>query len=1640
MISKARTVVTHATSIARFVGTAILVGATFSASAQIDEHCTVSIMNRTAQVQHDGSWIINNVPATLGLVRARAVCVEAGTTRIGSSTFVSVPRGGSVEGIDIIFETVAPIPASLSLSTANAALEAPGATTQLTTTAAFSNGSRLDVTPGIAGTTYRSSNPAVATVSADGLVTARASGNVIVSATHEGTLALTRITVASVLDSDGDGMPDDYEVANGFNPYDPSDALSDFDGDGLTNVEEYRRATNPKFWDTDGDGINDGLEVLVGSDPLNPASFDLSKSLHHIDLFPQPTVDVVFESLLGTGARRLRVTGQLIDAGEVDITQNYGTTYSTGNGAIAAVDTSGHVAAAGPGTTSVTAANFGFSATAPLNVTAFTPSVRGVLQLPNTPKAIAFLGRYVFVATMPDQRVSVIDAQNPDQPALLSTVAVAGYAGGRLLVDSGNLYVADANGVTVVDVSVPTAPRVADHFNVAGVRDIAISNGFLVLATPTAVVVQNQNVINRNAVWSTFALTDARAVVNAGTRVVVLDGSSVLRVIDYSANFLVPTMRGSVQLAGGTVLRGWGDYAYVNSQNGLATIDIRQPQPTILSTLTTLPGSVKGLDVLNGFAFAALDQNGAAIVDIGEPTAPLQRFVLQIGDGLVGVVAARRFVYAIQDLGGSTRFSISQYIGTVDDEGRHPDVRITSPLNGTSVVEGALVPISILADDDFIVDSVSLFADNRLVTSTKARPATVRFRVPLGATSVVLSATAVDFGINTGQSQPITVNVVHDLTPPTVQLTAPTTGNVSPHQLLQVIADASDDGSIASVEFFVNGASIARTTTVPYQTTYSVPDTLGSITFTATATDAAGKSTTSSSVTVTVTGDQPPTVHMRTPNTSGLFAGGDLLVSADATDDVAVYYVQYYMNGQVVLGAYSFNPPYKVWLHLPPGQTSVRLSAVAFDRTGHSAFSDEITIAVAPTSAVSAISLSAFPQEMVMQGTYAYVAANEGGLLIVDASNPAAMSVVGSLPLPGRAVGVRVSGHFAFIASDTGGLCVIDVSDSHAPVLVASLPLPASPTGLALATGVHLDGDRAFVTAADGVHIVDVRNPLAPQPVSVLETALPAAQMVISGNTLYIASAHPQLNQADCHSCSDITAYDITTPSSPQQLGTVVTQTAGGLSTPVPTRLDLAGNRLYVAGRNYISIIDVADPRTMRELGLFDAVQFAHCCWQEAKLRDGLLFTTGFDSPSVQMLNVDEPGSMLLVGRVDFGQFDPFFAGTSVVATPQLVFAVGSNAPDFLHFYNSPTRHLFAVGQYRTVNDAAHRAPTVAISRPLAGVTVFERQAVPIRVDASDDVAVASVQIAVDGQPIATLVGAPYTYLWTAPVGSTQHTITATATDFGGNSAAATPVIVHVVADVTPPTIHITAPVSSVSVLASSITLRAAATDNFSVTAVAFSVNGQPVATSTTPPYEVAYVVPAGTSQMTVSATATDQAGNTGSAPDVTVSLVPQAGSLALPGHANEVVINGGHALVAAGHQWPLHCRYQGRRVAAVTFTVNGRDVLTDTVAPYDMNYLVPRARTSITIGPTATDFAGSVGHVSPVILPVTSAALDHQMELQVGSALFQRAGAERCVAVDWESMKLANSDAIASKRREFETIEELMRRHPHLAEDSEGY
>jgi hypothetical protein len=117
-----------------------------------------------------------------------------------------------------------------------------------------------------------------------------------------GTLIIGLETLSPDLDADGDGIPNGYELANGLDPLDPTDASLDNDGDGMSNLQEY----------------------LAGTDPNNSASY------FHITAVAKEGNNVLVTWMMGPGKTNAlqRTTG---DGGGNYNTNNFATIFTATN-------------------------------------------------------------------------------------------------------------------------------------------------------------------------------------------------------------------------------------------------------------------------------------------------------------------------------------------------------------------------------------------------------------------------------------------------------------------------------------------------------------------------------------------------------------------------------------------------------------------------------------------------------------------------------------------------------------------------------------------------------------------------------------------------------------------------------------------------------------------------------------------------------------------------------------------------------------------------------------------------------------------------------------------------------------------------------------------------------------------------------------------------------------------------------------------------------------------------------------------------------------------------------------------------------------------------------------------------------------
>lgn len=197
-------------------------------------------------------------------------------------------------------------------------------------------------------------------------------------------------------------------------------------------------------------------------------------------------------------------------------------------------------------------------------------------------------------------------------------------------------------------------------------------------------------------------------------------------------------------------------------------------------------------------------------------------------------------------------------------------------------------------------------------------------------------------------SAPITVRVTRA---PTVALTSPANNAVfTAPASIALAATATDDGSIAKVEFFSGATLIATDTSAPYTFNWTaVP--AGVYTLTAKATDNLGVQTTSAARSVPVNPgvNLPPTVSLTSPaNNATYTAPASIALSANAQDsDGTITQVDFY-NGATLIGTVTTAPYNATWAAVPA--SSYTITAKATDNLGVSTTSAPITVTVQPAA------------------------------------------------------------------------------------------------------------------------------------------------------------------------------------------------------------------------------------------------------------------------------------------------------------------------------------------------------------------------------------------------------------------------------------------------------------------------------------------------------------------------------------------------------------------------------------------------------------------------------------------------------------------------------------------------------------------
>jgi hypothetical protein len=157
------------------------------------------------------------------------------------------------------------------------------------------------------------------------------------------------------------------------------------------------------------------------------------------------------------------------------------------------------------------------------------------------------------------------------------------------------------------------------------------------------------------------------------------------------------------------------------------------------------------------------------------------------------------------------------------------------------------------------------------------------------------------------------------------------------------------------------------------------------------------------------------------------------------------------------------------------------------------------------------------PQDICVDGNYAYVAGNINGLHIFDITDPENPVWANKVDTPGYATGVAVSGGMAYVADGNSGLQIIDIDPPESAYIVNSVDISNFAYGIAVsASYVYIAayqlGDSGWDSA---LKIISIDPPESAYIVNSVDTTGNAGRVAVSGGYAYIAESYSGLEIVD---------------------------------------------------------------------------------------------------------------------------------------------------------------------------------------------------------------------------------------------------------------------------------------------------------------------------------------------------------------------------------------------------------------------------------------------------------------------------------------------------------------------------------------------
>ena len=251
---------------------------------------------------------------------------------------------------------------------------------------------------------------------------------------------------------------------------------------------------------------------------------------------------------------------------------------------------------------------------------------------------------------------------------------------------------------------------------------------------------------------------------------------------------------------------------------------------------------------------------------------------------------------------------ISSCDEVIEPDTTSPSVVILNPINQTTV--SGDVTVSVNATDNEVISSVEIQINGQIISTITEEPYEFNWNTTEYSEDQnhSISATATDDSENSTQTQPISVFVDNqDNVAPTGLITAPVSGQTV-LGTVEILVEATDNDTIQSVEFSINGNLVNTDTDSPYayvwDTTNETEDQDHIIGVTVN--DVSGNSTTVQPISVFVnnedigdTDETPPTAVITNP-AAGQTVSETVNIQVTASDNVGVASVKFSIDGNLV--------------------------------------------------------------------------------------------------------------------------------------------------------------------------------------------------------------------------------------------------------------------------------------------------------------------------------------------------------------------------------------------------------------------------------------------------------------------------------------------------------------------------------------------------------------------------------------------------------------------------------------------------------------------------------------------------------------------------------------------------------------------